>query len=345
MRILIVGADSKYAIEKPYLEYLAKQKEVDHIELFAAQKLFLDYYNQSIINKLLYRIGISSILKKVNNKLRKKVLEYKPDIVFVFKGMEIFPITLSWIKNQGIKLVNYNPDNPFIFSGRGSGNKNITDAISLYDLHLTYNESVKEKLEDTYTIPVELLPFGFDITDEVYQQAESEHEILKVCFLGNADTLRATFVTALADSGVEMDVYGEFWQKFISHPKINIHQSVYGTTFWKTLRKYRVQLNIMRPHNPDSHNMRTFEIPGIGGIELAPRTSQHQSFFEENTEIFLYDDIEDCIAKASYLLGIDKDVADGIRFKARRKSIENKYGYEDRSKQLVLYFKKLLNNH
>ena len=83
--------------------------------------------------------------------------------------MEITPDSLEWAKKKKIKLVNYNPDNPFIFSGRGSGNSNVTNSISLYDLHFTYNLSVKEKLEKEFQSKDCFLPFGFDLDDQLFE--------------------------------------------------------------------------------------------------------------------------------------------------------------------------------
>ena len=56
---------------------------------------------------------------------------------------------------------------------------------------------------------------------------------------------------------------------------------VESSDFWKVLRKYRVQLNLMRPHNLDSHNMRSIEVPAVGGIGLFPDTPDHERFFEK----------------------------------------------------------------
>lgn len=342
MRILIVGADSQYAIERPYLHYLSQDEHVGKVELFAAQNQFLAYYRKSLFHKVIYRAGLSGILQKINSLLKAKIESFKPDVVFVFKGMEIFPSTLKWIREQGIKVANYNPDNPFIFSGSGSGNKNVTQSISLYDLHLTYNARVKEKIDREYKIPTLILPFGFDVDNALYEAATGENEILKICFLGNADEFRAAFIDGLGKSGLKADVYGQYWDRFPGNPNVCYHGAVYGDDFWKTLRKYRVQLNIMRPHNPDSHNMRSFEIAGIGGIQLAPRTPEHEIYFEEGKEIFLYADQADCIEKAKYILSLSKEAAGEIRIAARKRSLEMGYSYRNRASQVVQSFKSLL---
>ncbi len=335
MRILIVGANSNYAIEKPFLKYLSQQKEVSSVELFAAQNYFLTYYNKGVANKILYRTGFSSILKKINVALKIKVAEFLPDIVFVFKGMEIYPATLRWIKNREINIVNYNPDNPFIFSGRGSGNKNVTQSIHLFDLHLTYNSEVKRKMEVDYKIPTKILPFGFDMEEVLFEKSKQQPEVIKVCFMGDPDKFRAGFLEQLARQGISLDVYGNGWRKFLQHKNITILAPAYGDEFWLTLRKYRVQLNLMRPHNPDTHNMRTFEVGGVGGIQLAPSTEDHKNYFTPEKEIFLYDGLEECLLQIKKILSLPKKDADQIRENARSRSIASGYSYADRSRQAL----------
>src|ERR1700760_2255269 len=125
MKILVVGSDKVYAIENLYVRHLrAIGEEVIH---FPAQSVFYDHYNKSILNKILFKAGISGIYKEINRQLIDVIGTSKPDIIWIFKGMEIFPDTLQWVRSRGIKLANYNPDNPFVFTGKGSGNKNVTN--------------------------------------------------------------------------------------------------------------------------------------------------------------------------------------------------------------------------
>jgi spore maturation protein CgeB len=329
MNLLIVGSDKIFAIENIYVKYL---KENHDVTLFPAQSIFYDYYYQKgIIHKLLFKAGLSNIYRKINKLLVEKIRAVKPDVVWVFKGMEISPKTLQWIKSQGIKLVNYNPDNPFIFTGKGSGNSNVTNSIALYDLHFTYNHEIKERLKSEYHVAVEDLPFGFEISDVLFNEAQQQTEINKLCFLGNPDKERAALLTTIAASGIPLDVFGHDWKDFITGSNVTIHPPVYADELWKTLRRYRVQLNMMRVHNQDSHNMRTFEIPGIAGIQLAPATTEHQQFFRQGEEIFLYKSPEDCIEQVKKILALSPEDANAIRRAAREKSVKQNYSYRGRA--------------
>lgn len=335
MKLLITGSDKVYAIENYYVKYL-RQSGIDVFH-FPAQSLFYDHYQKHIFNKLIHRSGFSRILEQINKKFKNVVEEFKPDIIWVFKGMEIFSETLAWAKAKGIFLMNYNGDSPFIFSGKGSGNENVKNSMSLYDLFLTYNLPDKERMEKEVHVHSEILPFGFELDENLFHSFESMEERGKVCFLGNPDEYRAQFLMNLAECKTEIDVYGNNWSHFVNHPNITIFKPVYQEEFWATLRKYRVQLNLMRPHNPASHNMRTFEAGGAGAIQLAPGTPDHGFYFKENEEIFLFNDVAACYEKIGQLLNLTSTEAGRIRENSRRRSLADGYSYQGRSKQALNY--------
>ncbi|MDB5280369.1 MAG: hypothetical protein JWR61_5324 [Ferruginibacter sp.] len=340
MKLFVVGSDKIYAIENFYVKYLRENGvEVFH---FTAQTSFYDYYQKNLLNKLVFKSGLSGILNSINQKFKHSVTAFKPDVIWIFKGMEIFPGSLQWAKDRHIKLVNYNADNPFIFTGKGSGNKNVTRSIPLFDMHLTYNTAVKKEMESFYGIPTEILPFGFDIDGALFEKCIQQQEILKACFLGNPDPSRALFLEHLAAGGIAIDVFGNDWEKFVRHPNIFTHSPVYGDELWLTLHRYRVQLNLMRLHNPDTHNMRSFELPGVGAIQLAPDTIDHQTYFEPGKEIFVYNDVADCIVQINKLLCLPANEAAVIRYNARQRSLNSGYQYRDRAVQALQLIQKQL---
>ncbi len=205
MKLLVIGADSNYAIERFYLKYWSAHGKNITVEFFPAQNIFYKYYNKNSLNKIIFKLGISAIYNKINKKLVRKIDVFQPDLIFIFKGMEVFPTSLLLAKEKGIKLINYNPDNPFIFSGRGSGNSNITKSIGLYDYHFTYSVDIKKQIDLQFNIPTSILPFGFDIDESVYNLALNKDEIHKVCFIGNPDEFRAKLIQSLANKGIEID--------------------------------------------------------------------------------------------------------------------------------------------
>ena len=338
-KILIVGSEKVFAIENYYFRYL--QELGVTVTRLPAFNIFVDYYFKNVLNKVIFRLGLSDIYPKINRLFKSRLKTDDPDIILVFKGMELFPSSLKFAREKNIPLVNYNPDNPFIFSGSGSGNSNVTRSISLYDLHLTYDRDIRRQLIEEYKCKAELLPFAFENNEELFNDCTKQDEILRVCFVGNPDTNRIELLMQLANAGLPLDVYGFGWERHLSHSNIALFPAVLGDETWKTLYKYRVQLNIMRIHNLNSHNMRSFEVPGIGGIMLAPDTPDHRDFFVAGEEIFVYRTAEDCMQTATQLLNLDKQAADRIRTRARLRSITSGYSYQARAKQLLNYLSKI----
>ncbi len=339
MKLFLVGSDKIYAIENFYVKYLRELgMDVFH---FPAQSIFYDYYQQSMLNKLLFKTGQSRILKTVNQKFKEAVVKFDPDVIWIFKGMEIFPETLAWAKSRNIKLVNFNGDSPFIFSGKGSGNTYVTKSIPLYDLFLTYNLDDKHKIETVYNIRSEMLPFGFDLENKLYQDCVGFEEIQRVCFLGNPDSIRGDFLNSLARRGIKLDVYGQNWHNFVDKKMIKIYNPVYGDDLWRILRKYRVQLNLLRPHNTTTHNMRTFEAGGVGAIQLAPHTADHREYFKENEEIFLFENVDSCYEQILKIMNFTNSEAEKVRCKARARSLASGYTYKDRSGHAFEFIKSL----
>jgi len=334
MRVLIVGADYQWAIENHFVKHLSSLGST--VELFPAQRYFYEYYNKSILTKLICRLGLSKIYDRINEKLVQRVAEFNPAVIFVFKGMEVLPSTLVALKNSGIKLVNYNPDNPFIFSGYGSGNKNVSESLQLYDLHLTYNLEILEKMK-SMKLNAEFFPFAFEAGDDKAPGLLETDEVLKPCFLGNPDKSRVEFLNQLAERGVKLDVYGNDWAKNKINPNITAYPPVYGDEMISVLRKYRVQLNLMRIHNLNSHNMRSLEIPGHGGIQLAPRTVEHEMLFVEGKEIFLYNDVDDCVNQIDKLLSMSFVEAIEIRKKAQL-TAQSQHTYKQRASKAAEMF-------
>ncbi len=318
-KIVFVGSDHPAALELIFMDILRKQGI--QVQIFPAQTIFLKFYNRSLFHKIIYRLGLSLILNQIQELLKQFIIKEKPSAVFVFKGMEITPKTLIWIKSQGIMLYNYNPDHPFIFSGRGSGNKHVTKSVSFFDFYFSYASDVVIELKKR-GLNSEVIPFGFDSNGFEYIELKKADEIVKVCFLGNADKFRAQFINKLEILGLEIHVYGENWNNYKMNKGVTIFSAKYGLEFWLTLQRYAIQLNILRPHNYTTHNMRSFDIPGAGGIMLAPYTDDHARFFQDQSEIFLFQDVDDASRICQQVLGMSFEERQQLRKAARIKALK-----------------------
>lgn len=339
MKILIVGQFKIWALENHYTRYL---KEYAEVETFPAEDIFDDYYQPSLLNKVKVKLGSKAIYQKISKELLAKIESCRPDIVWVFKGMRIWPETILAIKKMGVKIVNYNPDHPFEYHSKGSGNENVRNSVGYYDLHFTYSRNIQERIISEYQLRTEFLPFGFEMSEIIFDEIQNGAEINAICFIGNPDKTRIEYLTALAEEGLEVHVYGNFWDKAMPKmPNIKIGGPIHDLEFWQKMHNYRVQLNVFRPHNFGSHNMRTFEIPAAGSIMLGPTSREHNEFFKDKEEVFLYASKKEMVAKAKEILNMPDTAASVIGNNARQRSLISGYSYKDRAKQVYEIFNTL----
>jgi spore maturation protein CgeB len=81
--------------------------------------------------------------------------------------------------------------------------------------------------------------------------------------------------------------------------------------------------------------MRTFELGGVGAIQLAPATDDHEKAFKPGEEIFIFHDAEECVELIQVILALPKDAADQVRNRARERSLQGCYSYACRSRQAL----------
>jgi spore maturation protein CgeB len=298
----------------------------DHLETLA------------VTGKIAYRLFPKLWWDAINEDLIHQANEFIPDIILIFKGMEIYPKTLVTLRKKGILLVNYNPDHPYDYVSRGSGNQNVLNSIEQYHTYITYSDTIASDFRRKYPeIPIVVLPFGYSLTDAEYQEISNETEIKRTCFIGYADRQRALVIESLLKQDIAVDVYGPGWSSFFNKNVggLNIRPSVSGVQYYRHLRRYRVQLNLFRNHNAYAHNMRSFEVPAAGGIMLAPDTVAHRSFFEADKEVFLYNSESEIPEKVQEILQLSDEKASVIRENARIRSVESGYDYPSRAVALL----------
>ena len=88
-----------------------------------------------------------------------------------------------------------------------------------------------------------------------------------------------------------------------------------------------VCLNPMRAQNKGAHNMRTFEIPAMGGLMLTSRSEEQQAFFPENEACYMYGDIEDLKKKIEYII---RNKQEDKQVRARGMELVAEHSYNNR---------------
>ncbi|MGI8806351.1 MAG: CgeB family protein [Acidimicrobiales bacterium] len=210
------------------------------------------------------------------------------DLVVVVKGPFLDASTISAIRRStGAPLVCWNPDSPFDGSMSNSGG-GMAAAIPLYDAYVTWADEVAERLQ-ARARHVEVIPFGFDPHMHFHEPSAGIAED-RLVFIGTATAERQAWLSRLATW--EPAIFGNGWEP---SPGLDIRAPVFGSEFRSVVGEARWNLNLLRQQNRTSHNMRTFEIPGCGGRQLAPMSADHERF-QESTKAGLFADFDELTA-------------------------------------------------
>jgi hypothetical protein len=301
-----------------------------------------------ITKKFNYCLSIVPV-NKLNNLLINfflilKVIKFKPNIIFFIKAENIYSKTLKFIKKysehtclkagkftgdicssqdqptenitlQGPILINFYPDNPFVFWNNNS-NKNILLSLPIYNFFLIWAESLIPVLNAAGAQKVYYFPFAYDNTifsKELLLKAQKDKTYLSdVCFIGTWDPEREYFLSYIHEQlpSITLAIWGNHWKKNISNNSNLIGclrgDAIYHDKIIKAFRNSKIILNFIRKQNIDAHNMRTLEVPACGIFLLTQRTKdQAEKLFKEGESIECFSTPQELKEKIVFYLAHD----------------------------------------
>lgn len=333
MKMLLIGSFSAGALENIYSHHFLRLGW--EVLKFDIRTPYLNKINNSLFAKVVNRISISPFVASINKLLLAFAESTKPDVILIFKGMELFPSTVGQLKDNTKVLANLNPDHPFYFFSRGSGNENISKSLKFYHCHFSYSKRITQKLNDKFYGNAFWIPFGYDERYKDHFKKLPDHN--QIIFIGAFDRERHSFFKELNEKSIK--IYGEqkWANKGNSKTVKEMYQGkpLYDEDYFQTTSSALGSLNLLRKQNliEKSHNMRTFEVPGCKGVLISQRTDEQQTFFEDKKEALFFDSVEE-------LREIVKDInskvinVNIIKKNAFERSERSNYSYFHRAKSI-----------
>lgn len=329
--ILLVGATQRTSLEQMYRRaFLAKGlTQVDLLDVESGHPYLIQ---NKVFNRLLPGAGHAWAGRKLLNHLRNSN-SYR--WIIIFKGMQFNREVLEECRKLAPSSVwvNIYPDDPFNLSSRAASNSNIIKSLTFYDVFCIWSHSIADKLRESGCKRVIYLPFGYDESFHLPHANSTQNRVLPVSFIGSWDKHRELTLKQIELHKV--DIHGNSWdQAAADFPLLhNISfKDVFGPEMSLIMTSSSICLNMLRPQNRGSHNMRTFEIPAMGGLMLTNRTLEQNDFFPENEACFMYDNVAELNAKINYILA-NKAEADQVR--ARGVNLVQSHSYTNRAQFLL----------
>ena len=335
MNILLLSAGENYTLGASYkraFEALGHSATlIDPLRLLGANVLW--------INRVSRRLLERRLIERFCRGWLPSLLEVPADLVWVGKGAWAVPWLWTAYKaaRPKTKLVCYNPDDPITSFSRGGNRPWVTDSIGCFDLYCTYKTELIELLRQKTCAKVAHIPFGWDPT--VHPMLRDLPYMYDLVFLGNGDAYREKWLTKIVEAPCaakwKVAVFGS-WGTVRSTRLREIIKGkpLFGAEMASTIAQSKVSLNILRRQNEGSHNMRTFEAPGCGGLTASQYSKEQDAFFPQGEAAIYFSDFHDATMRLNEAIR-DNKCRDAMR--ARASEIVAKHTYFERAERILNY--------
>ncbi len=163
---------------------------------------------------------------------------------------------------------------------------------------------------------------GFDSFLE-YRESGRRDE---VTFVGAAYENRIAVMQAVHDAGEKVRVYGRDWSHDLrdrvrtwNRPRPNLpsHRDISRSDAYGVMKGSLANVNVH--FNQDGFAMRTFEVPGVGGVQLIDRPDVVQHY-DVGTEVLVYESVAELVDLVGRIR-MDKAWANGIREAGKKRTL------------------------
>jgi len=293
-------------------------------------------------NRLTMRSTLSRKLlsRSFNRHLETAVLQSKAPVLLLFKGEFVMPETIHALRQKGVRVACFYPDNPF--PPHSCNRPEALPAARETDLYLVWSELLVRQLKDAGVSNPVFLPFAWDPIVFPFEEVQPPGSWPGALFLGGWDKEREELLEELA-CHVPLRIYGPGYWGTRTRLRSRVRECWQGTALLmadaaRKIRESAVCINPLRKQHtidgkPDGLIMRHFEVPGAGGFLLSTRSGGATNLFPEGETGEYFSDVAECIEKAKFYIANDS---------ARRQLAERAHGavaayhqYTDRARQIV----------
>lgn len=331
MRILYVGDGSPLSTSGFRVEALKRLgHEVELLEISTARVVG----SGRIWNKVHFLSGYKFLQPSVQRMLLDfSLLVRKFDVAWVDSGELLGLDAVLQLKEISSKVVLYNHDDP---TGSRDGQRfaSLRTALPIYDLCcVVRHENVDEfrKLGAPHVLRVwrsydETGHSPFLSLNDIPSQFRSEVSFVGAMIPGEG---RDEFMIGLIRRGVPVSIWGSNWKRSRFWPELE-HcyrgSKILGRDYVAAIQGAKISIGLLSKGNRDLHTTRSLEIPYIGSLFCAERTTEHQELFSDGLEAALWSSVDECADICLDLLADDSRrirIASAGALRVRRLNVGN----------------------
>lgn len=259
----------------------------------------------------MYRTGAFGSNIFMARRLADAVKKARPDLVWVDQGEWLGPRMLRAIREgcgAAVPIVNYTVDDPF--GGRDARRfAGFLRAAREYDLLAVVRaENVAEARARGARVVMQVWRSADEVAHAPRELSVEQHRRFasEVVFVGTWMPERGPIMAELIRRGVPLSIWGDRWQKAREWTQLAPHWRGLGLDtdddYAAAILAAKINLGLLSKGNRDLHTTRSLEIPALGGLFCAERTSEHLALYEEGREAVLWSDAAECAGQCMALL-------------------------------------------
>lgn len=266
----------------------------------------------------------------IDGRLLAAVEAALPDLIWVDQGPFLGRGIIRALSKLGVPVVNYTIDDPF---GGRDGRRFVAylDAIPEYDMLVVMRE---DNVAEAYARGARRVLRVWMSADELahapmeLSSAQRTQFTSEVAFVGTWMPERGPFLVKLLSAGVPLSIWGNRWEKAPEWPQL---ASSWCGPSLETKEDYaaailgaKINLGLLSRGNRDLHTTRSMEIPALGGLLCAERTSEHLKLYDDGREAVFWNDATECAELCLALLA-DEEQRQTIAVMGHARALRNGY--------------------
>lgn len=331
-KVLVIGTTDEGSLPESYARAFERLgMEVVRYDFVRAILRATRFSGNRILRRALRPVAWNA----VNREAAEIAQQVRPALIFGIKCSFFHPETVRQIRKAvGVPFVNHYPDHPYIgvrWDPREASalRRDLIEVFRQYTAVFMWERSLVERLRSD-GVDAKYLPFAVD--PELFHPRQVDEGLHcdacnathDVAFVATYTRFRCAEVAAVRRHTVA--IWGNNWPRKwrALAGQHRVHAAVWGSAVADIYARAAVSLNVLNAENLGGPNMRTFEIPGSGGVMLARYSAVQDEFFPENEAAVYYrspaeiDDKIDCLLR-------DRELRGRIRRNAARLAAEQTY--------------------
>lgn len=296
VRVLVVGQGGEADVGAHYVAGAQQLGvAVQFLDAIAAQA------RSRLVRALLWRLGRRPArLGAFSREVVQRAGEFEATHVLTTGFAPVSGAGLEELRLRGITSLNFLTDDPW---NRAQFSPWFLKVLPRYAAVFSPRRANLDDLSALGCRAVSYLPFAYHPELHFPVPGASPTECAgDVLFAGGADADRLPYVRALLAAGLNVALYGGYWDR-----QADLRPHANGIADLATLRRVtpaaKLVLCLVRRANRDGHAMRTFEVPAMGGCMLVEDTAEHRELLGPDGECAAYfSDTAGMISAAQRLL-------------------------------------------